>query len=169
MEDRIMTRTVVPSRKQGEMATWGRMMPFRGFPYSLGRMRDEFDQWFAHITREFSALAETNGEGWRWGLEVEDEDDRIVVRAEAPGFEPGEFDVRVEGGRLILRAARKIETKDDKGEIKETREQECYEAIVLPEGIDKDRVEAKYINGVLTVTVPRTAAGKAKRIAVKAG
>jgi HSP20 family protein len=39
--------------------------------------------------------------------------------------------------------------------------------VTLPAGVDKDKVEAKYHNGILTVTMPKTAQGKAKRIAVK--
>jgi HSP20 family protein len=39
--------------------------------------------------------------------------------------------------------------------------------VTLPDGIDKERVEAKYHNGVLTVTLPKTAEGKAKQITVK--
>jgi HSP20 family protein len=104
---------------------------------------------------------------WRWGLEVEDQDDSVVVRAEAPGCEEGDFDVRVEDGRLVLSALKKIETKDEKGKMKEYREQECYESVALPAGIDKDKVEAKYHNGLLTVTLPKTAEGKAMKIAVK--
>ncbi len=40
--------------------------------------------------------------------------------------------------------------------------------VALPAGIDKDRVDAQYRNGVLTVTLAKTDAGKPKRIAVKA-
>jgi HSP20 family protein len=39
--------------------------------------------------------------------------------------------------------------------------------VTLPPGIDRNKVEAKYHNGVLTVTLPKTAEGKAKRITVK--
>jgi HSP20 family protein len=144
------------------------LIPFGEFPFSLSPMRDEFDRLFDRMAREFSTLAEFNGDGWRWGLEVEDEDDNVIVRAEAPGFEAGDFDVRVEDGRLVLRASKKVETKDDKGKVQEYREQECYESVALPAGINKDNVQARYHSGVLTVTLPKTAEGKAKKIAVKA-
>ena len=39
--------------------------------------------------------------------------------------------------------------------------------MTLPDGIDKNKVEAKYHSGVLTVTLPKTAESKTKRIAVK--
>ena len=52
--------------------------------------------------------------------------------------------------------------------MKEYREQECYESVALPAGIDNDKVEARYHSGVLTVTLPKTAEGKAMKITVKA-
>jgi HSP20 family protein len=76
--------------------------------------------------------------------------------------------VQVSDNRLVLRAAKKVETKGEEGKTREYREQACYESVTLPAGIDRDKVEAKYHNGVLTVTLSKTAAGKAKRIAVKA-
>jgi HSP20 family protein len=154
-------------RKNELVRSGGELVPFGDFTFSLSRMRDEFDRLFDRMAREFSSLAEFTGEGWRWGLEVEDQDDNVIVRAEAPGFEAGDFDVRVEGNRLVLRASKKVETKDEKGKVKEYREQECYDSVALPAGIDKDRVDAKYHNGVLTVTLPKSAASKAKKIAVK--
>jgi HSP20 family protein len=163
-------KSLIPWRKRkNELAkSGGELVPFGDFTFSLSRMRDEFDRLFDRMAREFSSLMERGGEGWRWGLEVEDQDDNVIVRAEAPGFEAGDFDVRVEDNRLVLRASKKVETKDEKGKVKEYREQECYESVDLPAGIDKDKVEAKYHSGVLTITLPKTAAGKAKKIPVLA-
>jgi HSP20 family molecular chaperone IbpA len=76
--------------------------------------------------------------------------------------------VRVEDGRLVLSASKKVEAKNEKGQVKEYREQECYESVTLPAGIDKEKVAASYHSGVLTVTMSKTAEGKAKKIAVKA-
>jgi HSP20 family protein len=163
-------KSLIPWRKKNRelVKAGGELVPFGDFTFSLSRMRDEFDRLFDRMAREFSALAEFNGEGWRWGLDVEEQDDSIIVRAEAPGFEAGDFDVRVEDNRLSLRASKKVETKDEKGKVQEYRQQECYESVALPTDIDKDKVDARYHSGVLTITLPKTAAGKAKKIAVKA-
>ncbi|MBI3468933.1 MAG: Hsp20/alpha crystallin family protein [Planctomycetes bacterium] len=164
-----MAAKLMPTKKSGEATrVGGELVPFGDFTFSLSRMRDEFDRFLERMAREFSALAKFNGEGWHWGLEVEDEDDRIVVRAEAPGFEADDFDLRVEDNRLVLRASKKVETKDEKGKVQEYREQKCFESVALPAGIDKDKVDAKYHSGVLTVTLPKTAGSKAKRVEIKA-
>ena len=98
---------------------------------------------------------------------MRDQEDAIVVEAEAPGFEPGDFDVQVSDNRLVLHAANKVETKAKEGTATEYSEQECYESVTLPAGIDRDKVEANYHNGVLTVTIPKTADGKARHVPVK--
>jgi HSP20 family protein len=134
------------------------------FPFQLSRMRAEFDRLLERLAGEWPSTWE--GNGWRWGMDVEDQDDAVIVKAEAPGFEAGDFDLQVSDNRLVLRAAKKVESKGKKGET-EVREQECYQSVTLPDGIDKEKVEAKYHNGVLTVNLPKTAEGKAKRIAVK--
>jgi HSP20 family protein len=164
-----MATEIVQKEKEREEAApqRGALAPYREFPFFLGRMRDEFDQLFDRLARQWPGLGE--GDGWRWGLDVRDEDDAIVVQAEAPGFDPGDIDVQVSGDRLVLRASKKVETKDEKGKVREYREQKCYESVSLPAGIDRDKVEAKYHNGVVTVTLPKTAEGKAKKVAVKAG
>jgi HSP20 family protein len=142
-------------------------MPMGDFEFSLSRMRDEMDRYFDQMAKEFGAYMPTNGTSWNWGLEIEDEDENIVVKAEAPGFEADDFDIRVEDGRLVLRASKKAETKDEKGNVKEYREQQCYESVSLPAGVEKDKVEAKYHNGMLTITLPKLAESKAKKITVK--
>ena len=137
---------------------------FPFYPFYLSRMRDEFDRLIERFSREFPVAFESDG--WRWGLEVDDQDNAVVVRAEAPGFEPGDFNVQVTDSTLSLRASRKTETKKKDSKETETVERECYDTIVLPPGIDANKVEARYQNGVLTVTLPKTAAAKPKKIAV---
>jgi HSP20 family protein len=167
MEDFAMKSLVPWRKKRSELSKGGEFAPFADLTFSLSRMRDEFDRLFDRVSRSFPEVSEFDG-GWRWGLELDDTEDSIVVRAEAPGFEAGDFDIRVEDSRLVLRASKKVERKDEKGKVQEFREQECFESVALPAGIDKEKVDAKYHNGVLTVMLPKTAESKAKRIAVKA-
>lgn len=152
-------------RQQSESAKGTALAPYDEFPFLLSRMRDEFDRMLERFSRQWPSVLE--GNGWRWGLELEDEDDAVVVKAEAPGSEAGDFDLQVSDNRLVIRASKKLETKGEEGKPSEYREQESYQSVTLPTGIDKDKVSAKYHSGVLTITLPKTAEGKAKRIAVK--
>ena len=162
-----MATLATPETKSTEVAVPRRraLAPFGDFPFFLSRLRDDFDRLFEGFSRDWPALGE--GNGWRWGMKLEDQEDAVVVRAEAPGFDPGDFDLQVRGNQLILRAARKTEKEEKERGYREERRQECYEAVTLPPGINADKIDAKYHNGVLTVTMPKTAEGKPKRISVK--
>ena len=145
----------------------GSLTPAGNFPTLMRRMQTEFDDLFERFTHGASLAGIAPGMGgWRWGLEVEDKDDSLVVRAEAPGFEAGEFDIQVSENRLTLRAAHKREAREQGGEYREERE--CYDTLTLPSGIDQNNIDACYHNGVLTLTIPKTPAAKAKKISVKA-
>ena len=145
----------------------GGLATLQDFPSVLRRMRNEFDELFEDFSQSWPTLAKPFGNGWKWGLELDDQDDKVVLRAEAPGFDADDFDIRVSGDRLVLRATHKKESKEKGSEYHEERE--CYEAVTLPDGIDKSKVDAKYHNGVLTVSIPKTKEGRGQRISVKAG
>ena len=163
----MATATAVKKTETQEAATSSErsMQPSGDNPF-LSRMRDEFDQLFHRFTRNWPTLWEIGGSTWRWGVDLEEKDDALVVKAEAPGFEANDFDVQVQDHRLVLRASRKSVTKDKKG--KAVDEREFYQSLTLPTDIDKDKVDATYHSGVLTVTMPKTAAAKGKKIPVQA-
>jgi HSP20 family protein len=107
------------------------------------------------------------GDSSRWGLEIQDEPEAYVVTAEAPGFEVGDFDIQVSDSRLTLRAERKSETKDRDGKRVERVERHLAHTLALPDGIDADKVEAKYVNGMLTITVPKSKTARGRKVTVK--
>ena len=154
--------TLTPVKAKQETAD----VPDRPFPFLLGRLRDEFDEVFDRLGRAWFGWKAGNGNGRRRGLEVTDKEDAIFVRAEAPGFAPADIDVQVTDDTLVIRATKKEEKKGKEGE--EVSEREYFESISLPAGIDKEKVEAQYQNGVLTVTLPKTEKAKGRKVAVKA-
>jgi HSP20 family protein len=160
----LLTRTK-KEQEERPAPTTGTLVPYRDFPFFLSRLRDEFDQLLDRFARGWPSL--WPGDDWRWDVAVQDQDDAVVVRAEAPGFEPGDFDLQVRGNQLVLRAAKKTEKEEKERGYREEQRRECYQAMTLPPGIDTDKVTAKYHNGVLTVSLPKTAAGKGRRIPIK--
>jgi HSP20 family protein len=152
-------------KKVGAEGNGGALALLRDFPTLMRRMQSEFDELFNRFVQEWPVSLEEFGRGWEWGLDVEDKDDCVIVRAEAPGFEAGDFNLSMSGNRLILRASRKAETKEKGGERRE--EYQCFESMTLPMGIDTDKIDARYHSGVLTVTIPKTKEGRSKKIAIK--
>ena len=134
-------------------------------PFFLSRLRDEFDQLFERFSRVWEGAPAGT---WRWDIDVREEEDQVVVRAEAPGFEPSDFDLQVRGNQLLLRARRQTTQEDaQKGVVRQ--EQEFYQTFTLPQGIDPEKVSAKYVNGVLYVTLPKTQQTKARKIPIHTG
>ena len=135
----------------------------------LARLRDDIDTLFDRLLSPWSAPLETDSDlGSLLDLDVDERDDEFVVRAETPGFEPDEINVET-SGRLLTIKAEKQEKKGKQGNG--AVEQEIYRSFVrsvtLPEGVQRDKVEAKYHNGLLEVHIPKSDEAKPKRIAVK--
>jgi len=133
----------------------------------LRRMREEFDRMFEQFFGAWPSLTEMAGRQMNWGWDMQEDDTRITVRAEAPGFEPSDFDVQVRGDQLILQASHKAETEQKERGYHEWQQQDFYRSISLPSGTDHDKVDASYRNGILTVMLPKTEECKARHITVK--
>lgn len=99
-------------------------------------------------------------------LEVEDRDTEIVVRAELPGFEPGEVTAEISGQLLTIQAEKEQQSNHGGGAQREYRY--FHESLLLPEGIKADNIQAKLHHGVLEVHVPKTEAAQSRRIAIEA-
>jgi HSP20 family protein len=99
-----------------------------------------------------------------WGCEVKDSDNEIIVRAEAPGFEPDEIEIKMSGNQLVLEAEHR-EGQDGKGSS--FHYGKFYRSITMPNGIELDNINAEYRNGVLEVHLPKGAEANVRRIPVK--
>lgn len=132
----------------------------------LSRLRAEFDRLFDDFFQSGSGLPAWADEPQsRWSVDIDELEDKVVVRAEAPGFEPGDFDIQVHDNQLQLCACQSEEKNEDGAH--QWRRQELFRSVPIPSGIDSEHVDAHYRNGVLTIKLPKTEASKAKRIEVK--
>lgn len=160
---------LIPWKKKSNNEKGGELVPQQGHP--LAQLRDEFDSLFDRfLTRWAEPFGSELGLGRFWALNLEDKDQEVVVKAEVPGFEPGELDVQVSGNQLTVKAEKKKEEKKGKGRngYEERRYRTFHRTVTLPPGTDPDKIEAKYHNGLLEVHVPRSEQAKGKRIPVKA-
>jgi HSP20 family protein len=130
-------------------------------------MRDEFDRFFEQSFGGWPVSREMAGRDLRLALDVDETEDNLMIRAEAPGFEPNDFDLQVRGGQLVVHATHKAETEEEKRGYHEWRRQEFYRSVPIPSEIDAEHVQAMYRNGVLTVTLPKTDSGKGRHITVQ--
>ena len=88
--------------------------------------------------------------------------DSFVVQLELPGIEPQDVSLEVGDNALKLSAARKTRSsKDDSESILAYKQ-----SFSIPEGVDTDKVEAGYQDGVLSVTFPKTEVVKPRQIKI---
>ena len=109
--------------------------------------------------------------GWAVPLDVIQEGDNIVVQGTLPGVKPEDIKVTIEDGLLNISAESKHERDEPSGSylIRERRSGKFRRVLRLPDSVDAEAAETTYENGVLTVTLPKVEAKKAKRLEVKAG
>ncbi len=108
-------------------------------------------------------------DSWRLPLDVAQDADNIVVNATVPGFGPEDIQADIENNVLTIHAETSSEGESDEAEylLRERRTGSYHRSIRLPDTIDADGAESTYDNGVLTITVPKQEAKKARRIAIK--
>jgi HSP20 family protein len=104
--------------------------------------------------------------GWP-NIEVSDTDKEMKVTAELPGLEEKDVDLELANGVLAIKGEKKIEM-EDKDRLFSERHYGRFERRIPVEDIDEDKVSASFRNGVLTVTLPKTAQAQrhVKRIAI---
>ena len=103
-------------------------------------------------------------------VDVYDNDDAIVLKADLAGMRPEDVDIEVHDNVLTIKGERKQEEKTDKGGYHrvERRYGSFERSIALPGGTKVDAIEATCQDGVLTVRVPKTEAKKTEHVQIKA-
>jgi HSP20 family protein len=91
-------------------------------------------------------------------LELGETEQEIRITAELPGLEEKDVEITIEEGLLTLRGEKKAEVDDKDRGYTERSYGRFERRIGLPHGIERDEASATFKNGVLTVTLPKSAA-----------
>ena len=123
------------------------------------RMRQMFEG-----TIPFDSLAEPLG--WMPAMEIVEKNGGLFLTAELPGVFAKDVDITVEDGVLNIRGEKKEEHKegepDSKYYVWERRYGSFQRSFTLPREIDAEKIFAKFENGVLTLTLPKSEKAKAQ-------
>ncbi|NQW23563.1 MAG: Hsp20/alpha crystallin family protein [SAR202 cluster bacterium] len=116
-------------------------------------------------------LDEGEKRDWSIPLDIVKDEDKVTIQASLPGINPDDIDVTIEDGVLTIKAETHSEEERKDGEyvVRERRVGSFHRSLRLSEHVDTDKVEPRYENGVLTITLPVAEAKKAKRLKVSAG
>lgn len=142
--------------------TLTRYNPFRDFNHLAGLrlFDDSFDRFFA--------TPATTARPWNPSVDIVENENDIVLKADIPGVEEKDIDLKIEDGTLTLKGERKFEKEDkDKGYHRVERGYGSFvRAFSLPESVDAEKVKASYTAGVLTVTLPKKDVAKPRSVKV---
>ncbi|MBV9039466.1 MAG: Hsp20/alpha crystallin family protein [Acidimicrobiia bacterium] len=98
------------------------------------------------------------------------ENDHFVVHFDLPGVDTSSIDLTVEKNVLTVSAERQWQANDSQEVVASERPQGRFSRqLFLGEGLDTERVEATYDNGVLSVTVPVAEKAKPRKVQISAG
>jgi HSP20 family protein len=97
-------------------------------------------------------------------VEMTETDKAYKIRAELPGLDPENVEVTFENGLLRISGEKKEEREEtERGYSFSERAYGSFERLIeLPSAAEGDKIDAKFKNGLLTITVPKNAEAKAK-------
>lgn len=95
--------------------------------------------------------------GWDLAVDLYEEGGSVVAKMQLPGIDPAKLHVSVEDDYLHVRGSREEEKEEKEKQYyrKEIKKGSFERMVALPSPVEKDKVEALYEHGVLTVTMPR--------------
>jgi HSP20 family protein len=165
------------TKKPSEPAFAGEIWrPFEALRKEVDRLFEDFggDDFWRRPFRSLAALEQS------WpkkfvavpAVDVVETDKSYEITAELPGMDEKKIEVNVANGGITIKREKKEETEEKKKDyyVSERRYGSFERYFALPEGVDTDKIAATFKNGVLRVTLPKTAEAQkpAKKIEIKA-
>jgi HSP20 family protein len=105
-------------------------------------------------------------------VDVEETPDAYRIHASVPGVSRDEVSISLLGSTVTIRGERpeqRCEEKDGRWLIRERQSGAFQRSVTLPGAIDGDSAAADFVNGVLTVTLPKAERDRVRHISVRSG
>ena len=153
--------------------------PLGGFAFPLEELRDEFDRLWSSLAEPRSPQpgASRRPASAVPAVNVSESDAALTVEAELPGFAAADVDIAVSGDELVLKGARPAGGDAQAGgdgeqsavtwHRRERGTGPFERRISLPVAVDASRVEARLVDGVLTVTCPKAPECRPHKVTVR--
>ena len=102
-------------------------------------------------------------------MNISQDDDNFYLRAEVPGIKPNELSISAVRNRVSLAGKREIQREHERVSYhrKERAEGSFNRTVTLPTEVDAERVDARYADGILTLTLPKAEETKPRQITVR--
>lgn len=141
-----------------------RWEPFRDILNSQRELDRLFKEAFHPIFGEGDLSTRT----WAPPVDIYENENNIVLKAELPGVEPKDVEIKVEDNTLYLKGERKFEkeTKEENYHRVERTYGSFARSFTLPNSINAEQVKAEYKDGLLTLTLPKREEAKPRTIKI---
>jgi HSP20 family protein len=135
-------------------------------PPVLG-LRREIDR----LLQETSGSRPTGQTEWAPAVDIRETEHELILAVELPGVMPEDVEVTVQDLVLVIRGERAEEEEGEAGRyhLMERNVGAFMRHFHLPQGVDTDKIEASFEQGVLRVHIPKAALPKPKKIRIKVG
>ncbi len=142
-----------------------RLNPIREMSDFRHRVNQMFGDMFYPATIENRGLDSFN---WNPVVDIYDNDDNVVIKAELPGVEKKDISIDVKDRLLILKGERSTdsEVKEESYYRRERYYGNFQRVFTLPVDVDADKIKAEYTDGLLKIEIPKPEVQKPKQISV---
>lgn len=133
-------------------------------PYrEMASLQDRLQRAFGQTERRDESLA-----AWAPPVDIAEEKDRILITAELPGFREDQISIETESGMLTLSGERTFEkeTADKAYHRIERSYGQFVRSFSLPNNVDRERIQARFTNGLLQVELPKREDAKPRTIKI---
>jgi HSP20 family protein len=164
-----------PTERSAPLQAW---RPFESLRREVDRLFEDFDRdfWRHPFRRSIFDVEPFWRRELTWGaaptVDIAETNDAYEVMAELPGMDEKNVEVKLTNGVLLIRGERQEEKEEKKEEyhLHERRFGSFERRFAVPEGVDTEKIEASFKNGILTVRLPKKleAITTEKKIEVKA-
>jgi HSP20 family protein len=145
-----------------------RFEPFRDLTTLQERMNRLFSE--SYRTQQGSEDDWALGGTWAPAVDIYEQDNNIVIKAELPGVDPKDVDIRLDNNVLTLKGERKLDNEVKKENYH--RVERAYgvftRSFTLPNTVDANNIKAEFKDGVLRLTLPKREEAKPKQIQIQA-
>ena len=107
---------------------------------------------------------------WAPSCDIEEEKDKYIIKADLPGVDKKDIDVKLENGVISIRGEKHTEKETGKGTKRHRTERfhgTFARSFTLPDAVQDERVDASYKDGVLSLVIPKAEEAKPKSIDIK--
>ncbi len=138
--------------------------PFRDLATLRERMNRLFEEAYTSRGEEKDLVAST----WNPSVDIFETENELVLKAELPGVDEDDIEIKIEDSTITLKGDRKFEkeTKEENYHRIERSYGSFYRSFTLPRNIDQDKIKAESENGILKVTMPKKAELKPKKVKI---